>query len=226
MKYIIVFINALAITVYQLIFGDPVSVTAKIPDNIEAGKNFEIEVTINKAQVAGFAKLQLEIPPAFVAAENDSKGGSFSASGRIVKIIWTSVPSDAELLVKITVSVPANATGNLPIKGKFSYIENNVKQEAEFPELTIKLGGASADIANQPATDIANQPATDIANQPAAEPVATTEPVATGTPAATDDGAAQAFSKPNEPDAAVGVTRKITALDGANNFEVNVSIKK
>ncbi|HTA62908.1 MAG TPA: SPOR domain-containing protein [Bacteroidia bacterium] len=232
MKYIIVFINALAIAIYHLIFGDPVSVSAKIPGNIEAGKDFVIEITVNKAQVAGFAKLQLEIPPAFVASEVDSKGGSFSASGRIVKIIWTSVPSDAELLIKMTVSVPANATGDLAIKGKFSYIENNVKQETEFPEVPIKLGGAApADVASQPATntptqpatDASTQPASDVANQPAAEPVATGEPVATPATTSTES---QAFSKPNEPDAAVAVSRKITALDGANNFEVNVNIKK
>jgi len=243
MKYIIVFINALAIAIYQLIFGDPVSVAAKIPDNIQAGKDFVIEVTVTKAQVTGFAKLQLEIPPAFVATEVDSKGGSFSASGRIVKIIWTSVPSDAELVVKINISVPASATGNTPIKGKFSYIDNNVKQEAEFPEIPVNLGGASSsdvasqpatdattqpatDIANQPASDVANQPATDVSNQPAAEPVATTEPVATGaTNTTTDASASQAFSKPNEPDAAVLVSRKIAAID-ATSFEVNVNIKK
>jgi cell division septation protein DedD len=222
MKYIIVFINALAIAIYQLIFGDPVSVAAKIPDNIQAGKDFAIEITVTKAQIAGFAKLQLEIPPAFVATEIDSKGGSFSASGRIVKIIWTSVPSDPELVVKINISVPASATGNTPIKGKFSYIDNNVKQEAEFPQIPVNLGGASS-------SDVANQPATDITNQPAAEPVATTEPVATGTTSpttTTDDASAQAFSKPNEPDAAVLVSRKIAALDAANNFEVNVNIKK
>jgi cell division septation protein DedD len=209
MKYIIVFIHALAIAIYQLFFGDPVAVAAKIPDSIEAGKSFVIEVTVNKAQVNGFAKLQLEIPAGFVASEAESKGGSFSASGRIVKIIWTSVPSETELLVKISVAVPASATGSLPIKGKFSYIENNVKQETEFPELTVKLSGE------------ANP---DIASQPAAEPVATTEPVATST--GTTDTTSQAFSKPNEPDAAVSVSRKITALGSPNNFEVNLIIKK
>jgi cell division septation protein DedD len=209
MKYIIVFIHALAIAIYQLLFGDPVAVAAKIPDNIEAGKSFVIEVTVNKAQVSGFAKLQLEIPAGFVASEAESKGGSFSSSGRIVKIIWTSVPSETELLVKINVSVPTSASGNLPIKGKFSYIENNVKQETEFPELTVKLSGAAP---------------TDVASQPAAEPVATTEPVATN--AGTTDTTSQSFSKPNEPDASVSVNRKITALGSPNNFEVNLVIKK
>jgi cell division septation protein DedD len=198
MKYIIVFIHALAIAIYQLFFGDPVSVTAKVPDNIAAGKDFVVEVTVNKAQVAGFAKLQLEIPPAFVATEVDSKGGSFSASGTVVKIIWTSVPADAELKVKINISVPATATGDKQLQGKFSYIENNVKQQAEFGPITVKLGGEST---------------------------TTSSEVAASTPTTTTESA-QAFSKPNEPDATISTNRKITALGAANNYEVAVSIQK
>ena len=204
MKYIIVFIHALAIAIYQMFFGDPVSVTAKVPDNIAAGKDFVVEVTINKAQVAGFAKLQLEIPPAFVATEADSKGGSFSASGTVVKIIWTSVPADGEITIKINIAVPASATGDKNIQGKFSYIENNVKQQAEFGPVTIKLGGEAA---------VAT---TDIANTPAVESPATT-------PTSTES---QAFSKPNEPDATITTSRKITALTAADNFEVAVLLKK
>ncbi|MEO8759692.1 MAG: SPOR domain-containing protein [Bacteroidia bacterium] len=201
MKYIIVFIHALAIAIYQLFFGNPVAVSAKIPDNVAAGKDFVVEVTINKAQVAGFAKLQLEIPPAFVATEVDSKGGSFSASGTVVKIIWTSVPADADLVVKINISVPASATGDKSLQGKFSYIENNAKQQAEFGPVVIKLGGETA----VAATDV---------NAPAAESTSTT----------TTD--AQAFSKPNEPDATITASRKITALSAADNYEVAILLKK
>lgn len=193
MKYIIVFIHALAIAIYQLFFGDPVTVAAKVPDNITAGKDFVVEVTINKAQVAGFAKLQIEIPAAFTATEGDSKGGSFSASGNIVKIIWTSVPADPQVTIKINVSVPASATGDKQLQGKFSYIENNVKQQAEFGPITIKLGG---------------------------ETVAATEPASTNTESA------QAFSKPNEPDATVTASRKINMLNTPDSYEVTVLLKK
>ena len=206
MKYIIVFIHALAIAIYQLFFGDPVSATAKVPDNIAAGKDFVVEVTINKAQVAGFAKLQLEIPPAFVATEVDSKGGSFSASGTVVKIIWTSVPADGEITVKINLTVPASATGDKQLQGKFSYIENNEKHQAEFGPIAIKLGGDAAVAAT---TDAGSS--------------TTTEPAATTTTASTE---AQSFSKPNEPDATITASRKITALSAADNFEVAVLLKK
>jgi len=202
MKYIIVFIHALAIAIYQFFLGNPVTVAAKVPDDIAAGKDFVVEVTINKAQVSGFAKLQLEIPPAFVATEVDSKGGNFSSSGTVVKIIWTSVPADGEITVKINIAVPASATGDKQIQGKFSYIENNEKQQAEFGPVAIKLGGAAV-----ASTDAGS--------------TTTTEPAVT--PASTD---AQAFSKPNEPDATITASRKITALSAADNFEVAVSLKK
>jgi hypothetical protein len=205
MKYIIVFIHALAIAIYQLFFGDPVSVTAKVPDNIAPGKDFVVEVTINKGQVAGFAKLQLEIPPAFVATEIDSKGGSFSSSGTVVKIIWTSVPADGEVTVKININVPASATGDKQIQGKFSYIENNVKQQAEFGPVTIQLGGEKTAV-----------PTDAIANTPATEPNQTTG----------NTESAQAFSKPNEPDATIATSRKITSAGSPDNFNVEVSIQK
>lgn len=236
MKYIILFINALAIAVYHFFFGDPVSIAATIPDNIQPGSSFTVSVNVTKPQVTGFAKLQLEIPPGYTATEIDNKGGSFTASGTVVKVIWTSVPADDQLTVLINVAVPASATGGKQLKGKFSYISNNAKQEATFDPININIAGSS----NEPvATNTSNETSTsssnDPLNQPAKEPDAntqtTTEPVATNNDqsATTTTGntdTQQSFSKPNEPDASVSVSRKITAAGSADNYKVDVIIKK
>src|ERR1017187_848740 len=217
MKYILIFIQALAIAIYHFFFGDPVSATAKVPDNITPGSSFVIEVTIAKPSVTGFAKLQLEIPPSFVATEVESKNGSFSASGTFVKIIWTSVPTDAELVIKINIAIPASAAGDKQIKGKFSYIAENVKQEALIEPITIKLGGTEA------ASEVATSNTTnenDIANQPAREPDANTQ-----TNTNNSDGT-QSFSKPNEPNATVSVSRKITALSSPDEYQVDLTLTK
>jgi cell division septation protein DedD len=206
MKYIIVFIHALAIAIYQLLFGDPVTVVAKVPDNISAGKDFVVEVVVNKAQIAGFAKLQLELPEGFVASEVDSKGGSFTASGTIVKIIWTSVPSDPEVTVKINITVPASAAGDKQLQGKFSYIENNVKQQAELSPVTIKLGGSD------------NTASVTSSDTTAAKPDATQTTTGIDT--------AKTFAKSNELDAIVSAARKITSLGSPDNFQVDITIKK
>jgi cell division septation protein DedD len=207
MKYIFIFINALAIAIYHFVFGDPVTTTAKIPEGITPGSNFVIEVTIAKPSVTGFAKLQLELPPGFTAAEVDNKGGSFTTSGTVVKIIWTSVPTDAELIIKINVAVPASASGDKQIKGKFSYIADNIKQEAPFEPVTINLGGSDGVASTQTTTESNNN-------------------VSNNTNQATNADTAQSFSKPNEPDAAISVSRKISALNSADNFQVDVTIKK
>ena len=216
MRYIIVFIHALAIAIYQLLFGDPVTVTAKIPDNVSPGKDFTVEVTVNKAQITGFAKLQLEIPAGFTASEADSKGGSFTASGTVVKIIWTSVPSDPIVVVKINLSVPASTSGDKQLQGKFSYIENNVKQQVEFSPVTIKLGGSSDNVSST---------ATPVDSVTTNQSTTTSSPDVTQTATSTAD-TVKAFSKPNEPDAIVSASRKVTALGSQDNFQIDLTIKK
>ncbi len=232
MKYILIFINALAIAVYHFFFGDPVNIAAQIPDNIQPGSSFTVSVTIAKPQVTGFAKLQLEIPPGYVATEIDNKGGSFTASGTVVKVIWTSVPADDQLTVQINVAVPASATGGKQLKGKFSYISNNVKQEVAFDPININIGGSSGDAVATNSTDASNI-SNDALNQPAKEPDAntqtTTQPIANNDQAGTttsNTDTQQSFSKPNEPDASVSVSRKITSSGTPDNFKVDVTIKK
>jgi cell division septation protein DedD len=229
MKYIIIFINALAIAIYHFLFGDPVSIAAQIPDNIQSGTSFTVSVTVNKPQVTGFAKLQLEIPPGYVATEIESKGGSFTASGTVVKVIWTSVPSDDQLTLLINIAVPASAVAGKQLKGKFSYITNNAKQEATFDPLPINISGSSGDAAasTQASADSINN-STTATIQPTTQSDASTqtitEPVATNNQGTTDNQ--QSFSKPNEPDATVSVSRKITGSGTPDNFQVDVIIKK
>jgi len=230
MKYIIIFINALAIAVYHFFFGDPVSITATIPDSIQPGSSFTVSVNVAKPQVTGFAKLQLEIPPGYVATEIDSKGGSFTASGTVVKVIWTSVPANDQLTVLVNVAVPASATSGNQLKGKFSYISNNAKQEAAFDPMNINIAGGSGNaVATTTSTD-ASTTSADPLNQPAQEPDATTSTQTTTEPATTTAGntdTQQSFSKANEPDASVSVSRKIAGASGTSDtYQVDVLIKK
>lgn len=212
MKYILLFIHALAIAAYQLFFGDPIAVTASAPASVNGGEEFAVEIRVNKAQVSGFAKLQVNIPAGFEAREGESKGGSFTASGTLVKIIWTSVPADPEFTVKVMLKAPAGENGDKQLTGKFSYIENNVKQEAEFSPITVKVG----------AGQVASSEPSSTTNNASSEPAATSSSNET-TAASTDKQ--ESFSKPGEPDASVSAERTITNA-GPNTYQVSVRIKK
>lgn len=139
MRYILLFIHALTISIYSLFLADPVTVKTNFPASAKPGSEFTAEITINKGQLAGFSKFQLELPQGLTAREGDSKGGSFSLTGQTAKIIWTSVPSSAEFTITMTILVDASAAGEKIITGKYSYIDNNTKQQAEIQPVTVSV---------------------------------------------------------------------------------------
>lgn len=125
------------------LFDNGVTATIKIPDNIKPGETVIAEVIINKGNVGGFAKLQIETGNGLSIAEEDSKGAAFSFSGNTAKWIWTALPMEAEFKVKFKVTASATASGKTSISGKFSYIVNNAKQVSEIPEKIITIGASS-----------------------------------------------------------------------------------
>jgi len=155
MRYILLFIHALAIIIYQFFFADPVTLKTNFPETAKPGTQFIAEVTIFKGALSGFAKFQIELPDGFTAEESDSKGGTFSMAGQTAKIIWTSVPSSSDVTVKILIKVDASANGDKTIQGKYSYIENNVKQQIEFTPVTIKVN-AEAVVTNTTTEPVIN----------------------------------------------------------------------
>ncbi|MBS1646937.1 MAG: hypothetical protein JST67_06315 [Bacteroidetes bacterium] len=221
MKYIIALIQTLALVLYNLIFGDPVTATVKTPETISAGQPFTIEVTISKAQVSGFAKLQLELPPGYTATEGDSKGGNFSTSGNIVKVIWTSIPADAAITLKMNVTAPNTIGSNNQLTGKFSYIENNAKQQVEITAVSLNVGGTAA--AADPVATQETTPADNSNAQNSQPPVTNANTTAPTSDTASD---AASFSKPAEPDASIAVRRQVTASGSANNFEITLTLQK
>lgn len=204
MKYILLFVHALTISIYTFFFVDPVIVKTNFPENAKPGSEFVAEITINKGSLAGFAKFQLELPQGFTAKENDSKGGSFTLSGQTAKIIWTSVPSSPEFSIKMTIVVDASASGDKTVTGKYSYIENNNKMQTEIAPVTVKIPATSDPVVTN------------------TTPTETT--ASTATTAATTENT-NTVSAVKEGDVLVSVTRNITTGQ-SGEYEVELKIKK
>ncbi|MGZ3862745.1 MAG: SPOR domain-containing protein [Bacteroidia bacterium] len=222
MRYILLFIHALTITIYQFFFVDPVTVKTNFPSSAKAGTQFVSEVTISKGSLAGFAKFQMELPEGFTAEEVDSKGGTFSLVGQTVKIIWTSVPSAADITVSVKITVKAGISGDKTITGKYSYIENNVKQQVEISPVTINVEGEPGAVATNTTTETPTVAATET---PTSTPTTTGTVAATGevTPPATPTEPAGTKS---ETSPVVSVTRKITPGKTDGSYDVELKIKK
>ncbi|MBP7808251.1 MAG: SPOR domain-containing protein [Bacteroidia bacterium] len=212
-KYLFVTINSLALFFFSLFLDNgTVSVKGNFPSNIKPGTEVTAELIVTKGTMGGFAKLQIEVPEGVTVKEADSKGATFSFTGGIGKWIWTGVPSEAEFTVKLVLVADANVSGTKTIGAKYSYVENNNKQIVEMPPTEVVFGEGSA----TPVVNAAEPTTQPVVNTPTVEPT-TTAKTAEPTPTiATGD----------EPNSLVTVSRTITKGATANDWMINLKIKK
>ncbi len=204
-KPLIIFFNTVSVFLFSFFFGDtPVTLSGNFPKNAKVATEFIAEIKVNKSNIGGFAKLQLEVPQGFTVKELDSRTGNFSFATNIAKIIWTAMPSDPEFTVKFTISADASAAGAKTIASKFSYVNNNNKEVVEMTPAEIIIGDAS----ETPVATTQNSSATETSPTP----------VATSTP--------PSFENPTEPNSNIVCSRVITNGASANEFNVDVKIKK
>ncbi len=133
-------LSSLFYYLWVLVFDGGVSAVFNAPDTIKPGETVSIEVSVNKGNTGGFAKLQVEVPQGFTISEEDSKGSNFSFNGTTAKWIWTMLPSEQQFKLKFKLTTSKSANGNISITGKYSYIENNTKQVVEIPAKNIFVG--------------------------------------------------------------------------------------
>lgn len=115
----------------------PLTCTRKIPDN--ATNEFTVEVTINKGNTGGFAKLLETLPSGFTATAIESQGAAFTFVEQKVKYVWISLPSQPEVKISYKVSVGQGISGAQNINGVFSYIENDATKNFTIPASSITI---------------------------------------------------------------------------------------
>ena len=164
----------------NFMFGQ-VTITSNIPASLASGSNTDVEVKINKGAVTNFAKYQMDVPVGVTVAEVDSKSGNFTFENNRAKIVWVSVPSDAEFTLKFKVSVSASAPAEGAVIQKFYFLENGAKKEVEAEALNVQFGGSASPKNVSGTTTTKTEPAKTqpVATTPTKTEPAKTEPVKT-----------------------------------------------
>src|ERR1700740_2681653 len=122
--------------------GGGVVSTHNLPATVAPGQTIDVDFTLNKGTIGGFAKFQMDLPFGFVATNVDSKQGNFTFENQRIKIVWVSLPAEAAFTFKFKITVPANALNTCSVSAKFFYLENNVKKEVEMPTHNMKISGS------------------------------------------------------------------------------------
>jgi len=135
---------------FSAILADGVVIDHNLPANLQPGENTTVIVNINKGEVTGFAKLQLEIPAGLTARAIKKSGASFTFSGQKAKFIWMTLPATQEFQVEYELEANINANGSKVIEGQFSYIKENERVDYDLSPQIISVGTEDVLVDNTP----------------------------------------------------------------------------
>lgn len=139
LKYTLVLVQLLSVFFFASTLEDGVIVEDNTPPQLTPGEERIVEISVNKGDVTGFAKLQLELPEGLSAEAGDLHGSSFTFADGKIKFIWQSLPADQVFTVSYKLKASPTAAGNKVIKGIFSYIKANQRVDYEMQSKLIEI---------------------------------------------------------------------------------------
>ncbi len=128
-KYFFILINSLTLFIFGLFQTDnSVTIKSNIPSNFIVGQEVAVEFRISKGIQTGFAKFQLELPDGISIIKKDEMNSIYSIQNGVAQWIWSEVPEDEELLIKLTLVASELGIGIKTFNSNYSFIEKNEKK--------------------------------------------------------------------------------------------------
>ena len=204
--------NVAGLLLFKLLFGSDVSIVQDMPGSMDPGTEMRVTLTVTKAQVTGFAKLQIDLPPGLTATAIDTRGASFTFADGKAKFIWMALPTQPSFKVSYTLSADANLSGSFPVTARLSYIEDNERKTVDMVPAMLIVGTGGVVASTPAAVESRSDDHDDLAS--AAGSIIPDSPV-------TETPGLPSLVGPGD----VGATRIITPVSGSEVL-VEVTIQK
>lgn len=131
MKILFITFHLLAISLLSLFSLDLDEPTVKqeIPLAFTKSGTSVVKVKIDKSDLSGFAKLEINIPRGYIVRAMETKGASFTFSEQKIRFVWMNLPQVDQF--QITYQLVKNGSeGDLnEISGIFSYIDKSKRKD-------------------------------------------------------------------------------------------------
>lgn len=105
-----------------------ISIKLDIPEKVEAGKEFNVNVVIKKGSLEEFSRFQQELPAGLTASALNSGTADFSFDKQRLRFIWLKLPPQEEINISYKVMVDERLKGQFTIPGEFSYVEKDERK--------------------------------------------------------------------------------------------------
>lgn len=120
--------NLIIAIVLRVFFADDIGVTLNVPNEVVAGTEFDVQVTIKKGDVESFSRLLQTMPAGLTVVSTDAASADFNFESKRARFIWMRMPDEEQFNITYKVKVDQRLQGNFNINGKFSYIVDNERR--------------------------------------------------------------------------------------------------
>ncbi|MCX7955472.1 MAG: hypothetical protein N3A01_09850 [Bacteroidales bacterium] len=121
MKYILsfIFFNFLLLPSFS---QEEVYVDINIPQRVNAGQKYNIDIIVYKGNITGFAKLELFIPMGVKINIINSQNATVIQNLQVIKLIWVDLPYETKFSIKGVLELDYRLKGYKEIFGNFYYV--------------------------------------------------------------------------------------------------------
>ncbi len=137
-------INVIGVLLVDSLFLADIRISQNVPPTMSPGTEVRVTVTVEKGDLTGFAKMQIDLPPGMTATAIETKGASFTFADGKAKFIWMALPASPTFKISYTLGADASMSGVQHINGRLSYIEDNERKTHDMSTSVVDLGAPGA----------------------------------------------------------------------------------
>jgi len=137
-------INLLGLLSVNVLVNGDVKVDMNAPDQVEAGQEMTVRITLDKSDLRSFARFQQQLPGGLEAEVVEDGHAEFKFEDQSVKFIWLRLPPEKEITISYKVHFNERLKGAFELGGAFSYIEDNERQSVDLPAQSVTINPSSS----------------------------------------------------------------------------------
>lgn len=145
---------AAVVSLLGLLGGDAVNLAMEVQTEVVAGTEFDVYVNVEKSDVESFARFQAALPRGLEAVEGNAENADFRYENGSVKFVWMRLPAQDDFQLHYRVKVDPRLRGSFSLGGEFSYIHENMRQNAMVNPMQITIT-PSPDVPEERQLDLA-----------------------------------------------------------------------
>ena len=136
MKYFSYYLVMTMLCLSFSLMGQEVEISIDHPDQVKAGEEFTITVTINKGSLTDYSRFSQDLPLGLTATNVSSPNADFSFDNQRIRIIWLKLPDSDEVKVSYSILVNERLKGSFMLGGLFAYVVEDERKFLNFDKTT------------------------------------------------------------------------------------------